>query len=373
MGKEVNLTYDPAYEAAAPDDFPAMLVPERYGRRSTAFDKIISATNDHFWDPLDPKYVDFSQPFDIEKQLIMPAETIIEFKCGVADRVAPADRVKFGNLINHQMLSGILHGEQAAASVSASLCHILLDPGAQEYAANQAREEARHTAAFTKYLMSRFGYIRPCGGVLRSFLTELVSTPIVWKKLVGMQIVLEGMAMGTFASVFRNSQDPVLRTMIQFVMTDEAFHHKFGKIWADKTVPHLPKSELDQIEDWAWELFQALTAELNSPELKRDIYEQFGLDWRWVNDQVMAAQERAKQRGSLDKSTSVFRTFIKTLLRAGLITSRTAPNYARLVDVEELRVEGDRMIGDDIADEGIRHLQKINQNQGRSVSVNAAE
>ena len=63
MGKDVNLTYDPAYEAAAPDDFPAMLVPERYGKRSTAFDKIISATHDHFWDPLDPKYVDFNQPF----------------------------------------------------------------------------------------------------------------------------------------------------------------------------------------------------------------------------------------------------------------------------------------------------------------------
>ncbi len=373
MSKDLNLSYDPAYEACAPDDFPAMLTPERYGKRSNAFDKIIAATHDHFWDPMDPKYVDFSVPFDISKELVMPEDTIIEFKCGVIDKVAPADRVKFGNMINHHMLSGILHGEQAATNLSASLCHILLDPGAQEYASNQAREEARHVAGFTSYLMSRFGHIRPCGGVLRGLLTELVATPIVWKKLVGMQMVLEGMAMGTFASIFRNANDPVLRTMIQFTMTDEAFHHKFGKIWADKTVPHLPEEERVKIEDWAWEVFQRLLSNLNSPELKQDIYAQFGLDWRWVNDQVNEALENSKKRKSLSKNTSVFRTFIKTLLKAGLITSRTAPKYAAFVDMEELHVEGDRMIGDEIADEGIRALREINKTGGLFVSLNAAE
>ena len=55
----VQITKDEAYDAVAPDDFPAMLNPARYGVRSTAFDKIISATHDHFWDPLDKKYIDF--------------------------------------------------------------------------------------------------------------------------------------------------------------------------------------------------------------------------------------------------------------------------------------------------------------------------
>ncbi|PKQ05548.1 MAG: DUF3066 domain-containing protein, partial [Alphaproteobacteria bacterium HGW-Alphaproteobacteria-11] len=48
-----QITKDNAYDAVAPDDFPAMMEVERYGQRSTAFDKIISATHDHFWDPLD--------------------------------------------------------------------------------------------------------------------------------------------------------------------------------------------------------------------------------------------------------------------------------------------------------------------------------
>ena len=60
-----QITYDKAYDAVAPEDFPAMLEVPRYGRRSNAFDDIISATHDHFWDPLDKAYIDFDQPFDV--------------------------------------------------------------------------------------------------------------------------------------------------------------------------------------------------------------------------------------------------------------------------------------------------------------------
>ena len=51
-----NITKDSMYDAVAPDDFESMLNLDRYGQRSTAFDKIISATHDHFWDPLDKSF-----------------------------------------------------------------------------------------------------------------------------------------------------------------------------------------------------------------------------------------------------------------------------------------------------------------------------
>ncbi len=60
MSTNQKMTMDAAYEAVAPDDFPAMMDVDRYGARSTAFDKITSATPDHFWDPLPATYVDFS-------------------------------------------------------------------------------------------------------------------------------------------------------------------------------------------------------------------------------------------------------------------------------------------------------------------------
>jgi len=49
--------------------------------------------------------------------------------------------------------------------------------------------------------------------------------------------------MGTFASLHASARDPLLQRLVQFVMTDEAFHHKFGRIWAARTVPKLSKEE----------------------------------------------------------------------------------------------------------------------------------
>ena len=67
-----NITKDAMYDAVAPDDFVSMLEIDRYNNRSSAFDKIISATHDHFWDPLNTAYIDFSEPFDTENEALMP-------------------------------------------------------------------------------------------------------------------------------------------------------------------------------------------------------------------------------------------------------------------------------------------------------------
>src|SRR5246127_2191720 len=144
MAADGNITKDLIYDAVAPDDFESMLELDRYGARSTAFDKIISATHDHFWDPLNPKYIDFSEPFDIDSQQILPDEMFPIFLTKLGEQLKGRDRVRFANQSARWSFSSILHGEQGALALSASLCHILSDPGAQEYAANQTREEARH-------------------------------------------------------------------------------------------------------------------------------------------------------------------------------------------------------------------------------------
>ena len=238
-----NITKDPAYNAVDPHDFPAMLNPGRYGERSTAFDKIISATHDHFWDPLDKKYIDFTSPFDITKDYIVNPALNGDLKTAIGDKLDEGQKIKLANLDTLWTMSSILHGEQGALSLSASLCHILRDPGAQEYAANQTREEARHVTGFSKYIQARWGAPAAVGPALGDLLNDMVSSPLVWKKIVGMQMLIEGLAMGAFASLYKEARDPLLRHLCQLVMTDEAFHHKFGKIWADRTIPFLSKGE----------------------------------------------------------------------------------------------------------------------------------
>ena len=289
-----NITKDPAYNAVDPTDFPAMLDVHRYGERSTAFDKIISATHDHFWDPLDTKYIDFSLPFDIENEYLVNPELNGDLKTAIGDKLDEKGKIKLANLDTLWSFSSILHGEQGALSLSASLCHILRDPGAQEYAANQTREEARHVTAFSRYIQARWGKPVTVGPALGNLLNELVSSPLVWKKLVGMQMLVEGLAMGAFATFYKEARDPLMRQVCQLVMTDEAFHHKFGKIWADRTIPKLSKAEHEQIEDWAWQVFNILLYNLGSPDQKPFIYQAVGLDPAWCQRRVHGSADRCR-------------------------------------------------------------------------------
>ena len=88
-----NMTIDPAYDAVAPDDVPAMMEVDRYGSRSTAFDKIISATHDHFWDPLDTKYIDFSTPWDLERDMLISEDMNLELRTAVSDKLNQDQKV----------------------------------------------------------------------------------------------------------------------------------------------------------------------------------------------------------------------------------------------------------------------------------------
>jgi hypothetical protein len=90
----------------------------------------------------------------------------MELQTAIADRLDERQKIRLVNRNTQFSISSILHGEQGALALSASLCHILRDPGAQEYAANQTREEARHVTAFAKYVQARWGKPVPVGSAL---------------------------------------------------------------------------------------------------------------------------------------------------------------------------------------------------------------
>jgi hypothetical protein len=370
-----NITKDAMYDAVAPDDFESLLELDRYNNRSTAFDKIISATHDHFWDPLSKDYIDFDEPFDMESQPLVPEHLVVGLQTEyVSNHLSdPKMRTAFINESVRWSLSSILHGEQGALNLSASLCHVLKDQGAQEYAANQAREEARHVTAFAKYIKARWGSPLPCGPVLKDLLVEIIGAPEVYKKIIGMQMLVEGLAMGAFATFFKEFNDPLGRKLMQLVMTDEAFHHKFGKIWADRTIPKLDPAEHAIIEDWAAHCFQTLLFNLVAPHQQRDLYVRFGLDPDKVMEEFQKIATDDQRRENMKESTNIFRVLVKTLVNAGIITDRTRAFYATYVDMDELKAEGDHMVGDDIAEEGIRFLQTVNFKGSRREVKVAAE
>ncbi len=358
-----DFTHDSIYRAASSNDFAAMIAVERYGQRSDAFDDLISGCHDHFWDPLDSRYIEFSEPFDLEHNLVLPYEMFLEFETAALDHLSERDRIRLANENARWMMSGLLHGEQAAHALSTSLSSTLVDAGAQEYASNQAREEARHVNAFARYIQVRWGSPYPVGESLGGLLSELVQTPEIFKKLIGMQILVEGLAMSVFAAIHVMTNDPALKRLTQLVMTDEAFHHKFGKRWAERTIPKLTAEESVLVEDWAAHCFEKLLLNLVNVHEKRAIYEQFGLNWEDIRDACEFQYGEKGRRKQLERRSNIFRFLAKTLFESGIVTKRTRPLYAKWLDVNQLGEEVDSLnvLGDVISQQGIAYLQKINQ------------
>ncbi len=144
--------------------------------------------------------------------------------------------------------------------------------------------------------------------------------------MVGMQMLVEGLAMGAFATLYAKSNDPLLRHLCQLVMTDEAFHHKFGKIWADRTVPNSHAGGArTSIEDWAAECFQTLLFNLANPEQKKVIYARVRARLGAGAQTSMLKQPDGRRTAARPcrNRHNIFRVLIKTLLKAGIITDRT--------------------------------------------------
>ncbi|MET0274160.1 MAG: ferritin-like domain-containing protein, partial [Phenylobacterium sp.] len=104
----------------------------------------------------------------------------------------------------------------------------------------------------------------------------------------------------------------------------------------------------------------------------KEVYAKYGIDWQDAQAALVEAIGDDQRRERMKESTDIFRVLIKTLLKAGIITERTRDGYAMWVDMEELASEGDRMVGDDIAEEGIKYLQEINfKDRARQILIAA--
>ena len=367
--EELNLrtTVNPAFNAVARDEFSAMIDADRYLRRSESFETLIARTNEHFWDPEDPDYIDYDAAVPDDEPLA-PFDVIPERHSAIWDTLDDGRRINFANESLRMRISGILHGEQGAFSLSTGLADMLVDPGAQEYASNQAREEARHVHAFALYMKSRFGGdIMEPTPTLDRILKRLVASNLIYEKFIGMQMIIEGIAMGLFASMYQEANDPLLKRLSQLVMTDEAFHHKFGRVWAEENVPGVSEELRCELEDFAREMFHDVLLNLVGAEQKVALYRRCGIDADFAVAAMAEVITDDTRRKFMREGTNIFRTLIKTLWQAGLITDRSRSYYQGWIDMDEIAGEGQWNVGDEIAEAGIETLKEINAGKRKIV------
>jgi hypothetical protein len=173
--------------------------------------------------------------------------------------------------------SQILHGEQAALMLAGQLTSSVTDLDARIFAANQAKDEARHVTA-VRDLVQRIGPIYPCGEVLHANLTELLECNIWPKQVLGLQLFLEARALLSFRQHLLFVKDPVFRDVTMRIERDEAHHVAFGIQYLENGIAELGEEEQRELFEYARFLDQNLWYMTQQDEY-RAAFEECDLDF----------------------------------------------------------------------------------------------
>lgn len=218
------------------------------------------------------------------------------------------------------MLAQFMHGEQGALLVASQLASCAPTYDAKLYAASQTFDEARHVEVFTKYLQEKIGILYPVNKHLKSLLDKILTDPRWDLKFIGMQIIIEGLALAAFNTLKLTAQDKLLRDIIELVIRDEARHVTFGVNYLEDFVQTLSEEEKEERAHFAYEACVVMRERLIGTE----VFATFGWD-------VAAAREKALESQLMSQFRNLlFTRIIPNLKRIGLLTDSVRPKFEAL-------------------------------------------
>ena len=298
-------------------DPAAILDVAGYAAASGELARMVRASRARYWEPAE---IDIGEARDPSGEGIMPLAWFPECRTPGVTALPLGQRHRLGDEVLRWLLSGILHGEQAALTICSQLCARFAHPAARAFAAGQAAEEARHVEAFTRYIRARWGEPYPAGEAFGAFLGEIIGTGSVAEKVVGIGLLVEGFAMGAFANIHAHARDPALKALLAQVMRDEAVHHQFGLMWAELATADLSENERGAVARMILRGFRALYLNLVSVRQRRRIFAGFGLDWRRVRDEVRSQRADESAPQGLEENINPLAVLGRTLHRSGLLS-----------------------------------------------------
>jgi ribonucleotide reductase beta subunit family protein with ferritin-like domain len=192
------------------------------------------------------------------------------------------------------------------------------------YAASQVVDEARHIEALAKFLQRKMGTIYPINPTLKVLLDELLRADTVQTKTLGMQCLFEGMAVGIFDLLRRETKNPLLGEMIRRVEQDEARHAAFGVLVMRRVVREAEPEQKAQMEEWAFSVLEALNAN-QQLDMLRLLGPKYGIDAENVTRMALTMPTFAEFN-----SLPYMHTVIPNLRGLGLLTDRTRDQYLKL-------------------------------------------
>lgn len=235
---------------------------------------------------------------------------------GLDPRRAHQLRTDLGNW----MLSQFLHGEQGALFASAQVSQAVPFFDGKLYGSTQVMDEARHVEVFHRYLMGKLEKRYDINDNLFVIIDALMRDGRWDVKFLGMQILVEGLALGAFSLLYRRTGEPLLRELLRRVLQDEARHVHYGVLAIKEHMHNLSERERIERENWAFDVVLLMRDRFMAYEVYEEWFEgtHSRAEWREL---VMSSPGMEQFREVM------FRRLIPNLREVGLMSKHILPAY----------------------------------------------
>ncbi|OLC17087.1 MAG: hypothetical protein AUH29_03300 [Candidatus Rokubacteria bacterium 13_1_40CM_69_27] len=242
-------------------------------------------------------------------------------------RLTPAEQKEVEIRVSAWRLSQFLHGEQGALVVCGQLVNSIPELDAKLYTSTQVVDEGRHVEVFERYV-KKLHEIYPVDPLLKGLLDEILATNLWELKLLGMQMIIEGLAIAAFNLMRKQTADPTLADVLDYVLQDEGRHVNFGYFALRRSIPGLTPDKRELLEEFTFKACDLMYA-----RDERTGFQSIKTVWRemgWDGDKIW------RDTVASSATTKAFNSFLfqenlmPRLQRLGLISERVAPRYREI-------------------------------------------
>jgi hypothetical protein len=196
--------------------------------------------------------------------------------------------LQFGIEQRRWTLSQFLHGEQGALICTAKIVETVPWYDAKLYASTQVMDEARHVEVFGRYLNDKLGGQYQVNAHLRMLLDDIVNDSRWDMTYLGMQVMVEGLALAAFGFLYQLTEEPLLKKILRYVMSDEARHVAFGVLSLKEVYDGMTDAEMKDRQEFAFEA----GVRMRDRFLSQEVWDQFGVNPRDVVPAMLADPTR---------------------------------------------------------------------------------
>ncbi len=193
-----------------------------------------------------------------------------------AERWGDREWLQFGIESQNWTISQFLHGEQGALVCAAKIVESVPWIDAKYYAATQVMDEARHVEVFARYLDTKLSGGYPVNAHLQVLLDDVIADSRWDLTYLGMQVMLEGLALAAFAFIQEFTTEPLLRRLLDYVVADEARHMAFGVLSLRDVYEQLSEPEIRDRQEFAFESVLGIRDRI----LQQEVWERMGVPAR---------------------------------------------------------------------------------------------